>query len=142
MGKKVKVVLETNVWISLFLKKVLSQEYSNIINKQATVYMSKEILLEISKVLTYPKIKKIIEGSEIGAKQILCIIVENTTMVDSKIEVKLIAEDPQDNKILECALAAGADYVVTGDSHLLKLGKFKQTTIIKPRAFLDHCLAK
>jgi len=106
------------------------------------VYMSKEILLEISKVLTYPKIKKIIEGSEIGAKQILCIIVENTTMVDSKIEVKLIAEDPQDNKILECALAAGADYVVTGDSHLLKLGKFKQTTIITPRAFLDHCLAK
>lgn len=124
------------------LKKVLSQEYSRIINKQATVYMSKEILLEISKVLTYPKIKKILEGSEIDAKQIIRIIVENTTMVDTKIDVKLIDEDPQDNKILECALAAGADYVVTGDSHLLKLGKFKQTTIMTPRAFLDCCLTK
>jgi uncharacterized protein len=142
MGKKVKVVLDTNVWISLFLKKVLSQEFSRMINKQATVYMSKEILLEISKVLTYPKIKKIIEGSEIDAKQIIRIIVENTTMVDTEIDVKLVDEDPQDNKILECALAAGADYVVTGDSHLLKLVKFKQTTIMTPRAFLDCCLTK
>jgi len=62
MGKKVKVVLDTNVWISLFLKKVLSQEYSNIINNQATVYMSKEILLEISKVLTFAGCGKVSEA--------------------------------------------------------------------------------
>ena len=142
MGKKDKVIFDTNVWISLFLKRGLAQEFSEIINRQVTIFISKEILVETSRVLTYPKIKQIIEGSEINAKQILRFIAENTTLVDPKIKVKLIGEDPQDNKILECALAAGADYIVTGDSHLLKVGKFKQTTIITPRAFLDYCSAK
>jgi putative PIN family toxin of toxin-antitoxin system len=142
MGKKEKVIFDTNVWISLFLKRTLAQEFSEIINRQVTIFISKEILVEISRVLTYPKIKQIIEGSEINAKQILRFIAENTTIVDPKIRVKLIGEDSQDNKILECALAAGADYIVTGDSHLLKVGKFKQTKIITPRAFLDYCSAK
>ena len=79
MGKKDKVIFDTNVWISLFLKRSLAQEFSEIINRQVTIFISKEILVEISRVLTYPKIKQIIEGSEINAKQILRFIAENTT---------------------------------------------------------------
>lgn len=79
MGKKDKVIFDTNVWISLFLKRTLTQEFSEIINKQVTIFISKEILVETSRVLTYPKIKQIIEGSEINAKQILRFIAENKT---------------------------------------------------------------
>jgi putative PIN family toxin of toxin-antitoxin system len=139
MGKNLKVILDTNVWISLFLQKALSQEFKKIITPQATIYISKQILIEISKVLTYPKITRILAASEINAKHILRTIATNSTLVDPKIKVKLIDEDPEDDKILECALIVGADFIITGDTHLLKIGKFKQTKIISPREFLDYC---
>jgi uncharacterized protein len=139
MGKKLKVVFDTNVWISIFLKKLLSQEYNKILNKKATVYISKDILIEISKVLTYPKINQTLKASEIDAKQILRIIAANSTIVYPKIKVNIIEEDPADNRILEAALAAGAKFIATGDQHLLKLSKFKQTKILPPRELFDYC---
>jgi predicted nucleic acid-binding protein len=48
-----------------------------------------------------------------------------------------IIEDVEDNRILECAVAAGADIIVSGDKHLLELGKFKKTKIVTPRVFFD-----
>jgi putative PIN family toxin of toxin-antitoxin system len=139
MGKKVKVVFDTNVWISIFMKKILSQEYYKILNQGTSVYISKDILMEISKVLTYPKINQTLKACEIDARQILRIIAANSTIVYPKIKVHIIEEDPQDNRILECALAAGAKFIATGDKHLLKLSQFKQTKILTPRELFDYC---
>jgi hypothetical protein len=54
------------------------------------------------------------------------------------VKLSVINEDDEDNKILECALASGADIIVSGDRHLLKLGKFRKTTIVTPREFFDN----
>jgi putative PIN family toxin of toxin-antitoxin system len=54
VGKKVKVVFDTNVWISIFLKRTLSGEYTRVKNR-CIIYASPDILLEISKVLLYQK---------------------------------------------------------------------------------------
>jgi putative PIN family toxin of toxin-antitoxin system len=51
--------------------------------------------------------------------------------------VQVIAEDPTDDRILECAVASRSDYLVTGDNHLLKLGRFRNTKIVKPADFLE-----
>ena len=48
-----------------------------------------------------------------------------------------LSSDPDDNRILECAHEAGADVIVSGDDHLLKLGSFGQIPIMRPRQFLD-----
>ena len=139
MGKKLNVVLDTNVWISIFLKKTLSAEFSRLLEEdRIDVYISEQILEEISKVLMYPKITELLELSGVSVKQILRIIVESSTPVNPKVKLDLIKKDPEDNKILECALAAGADFVVSGDGHLLKLRKFKNIKIMRPREFLDH----
>ena len=58
-------------------------------------------------------------------------------MVECNLKLNSINEDSEDNKILECALASGADIIVSGDKHLLKLGKYKKTTILSPREFFD-----
>ncbi|MGA3059756.1 MAG: putative toxin-antitoxin system toxin component, PIN family [Candidatus Bathyarchaeia archaeon] len=137
MGKKIKVVFDTNVWISIFMKKVLSEEFAQI-NEKIDVYISKDIILEISKVLMYPKIAEILRESRIHEKEILRAISANSKVVKPKLKFHVIEEDFEDNKILECALAAGADIIVTGDSHLLTLGKFKKTKILTPRQFLDY----
>jgi putative PIN family toxin of toxin-antitoxin system len=49
--------------------------------------------------------------------------------------------DPKDNKFLECALSAKADYLVTGDSHLLDLGHFGHAMIVTPAAFVRMALS-
>jgi uncharacterized protein len=52
------------------------------------------------------------------------------------VRVSAVAEDPADNCILECAVEAGAQVVVTGDAHLLKLRKYEGIAIVTPREFL------
>ena len=136
MGKKVKVVFDTNVWLSIFMKKVLSDEFSQA-KQEITVYVSKDILMEISKVLLYPKITEILRKANVSEKEILRAIEANSTTVKPKLKLHIIEKDAEDNKILECALASRADIIVSGDKHLLKLGKYRKTRIQTPREFFD-----
>jgi uncharacterized protein len=56
--------------------------------------------------------------------------------VTPRLRVDAVREDPDDNRILECALAAGAEVIVSGDRHLLGLTAYEGITILTPRAFL------
>ena len=60
-----------------------------------------------------------------------------TVLVHPRQPVSVVREDEADNRILECALAAGADAIVTGDHHLLELRRFGGVRIATPREFLD-----
>lgn len=48
-----------------------------------------------------------------------------------------VLPDPPDNRILECALASRARYLVTGDRHLLALGAYRRIRILTPDTFLS-----
>ncbi len=137
MGKKVKVVFDTNVWISIAMEKILKDEFSQV-KEELTVYVSKDILLEISKVLLYPKISEVLSNAGLNEKEILRAIEANSIIVKPKLKLQIIADDAEDNKILECALACKADIIVSGDKHLLKLGRFRKTRILTPREFFDN----
>ncbi len=136
MGKKIKVVFDTNIWISILLQNILHKEYAQT-KQDITVYASNDILLEISKVLQYPKIAKILEKNSIHQKNVLRAITSECQIVEPKEQLHIIMEDESDNKILECAQAAGADIIVSGDKHLLNLGKYKNIKILTARAFFD-----
>ena len=56
-------------------------------------------------------------------------------MVQTLGEIPGVCRDPDDNQILACAVAANADYLVTGDDDLLVLKEFKNIRIMKPRDF-------
>lgn len=51
--------------------------------------------------------------------------------------ISAIADDPDDNRILECAVSGAATHIVSGDPHLLRLGAYQDIPILTPRAFLD-----
>jgi predicted nucleic acid-binding protein len=53
------------------------------------------------------------------------------------IVLKLIVEDPDDNRVLECAEEGKADTIVSGDRHLLRLESFGNTPIVRVREFLN-----
>ena len=136
MGKKVKVVFDTNVWISIFMEKRLKDEFFRS-KQDFTVFVSDDIGLEVSKVLQYPQVSEILRKAGIREKDVLRIFAVNSRRIEPKVKLHIINEDEEDNKILECALEAGADIIVSGDKHLLSLGKFKKTRILAPREFFD-----
>jgi putative PIN family toxin of toxin-antitoxin system len=51
--------------------------------------------------------------------------------------VHAVTDDPDDNAILECAVAASAEYIVSGDRHLLQLGAFRGIRVLKVADFLE-----
>ena len=58
-------------------------------------------------------------------------IVEGEEMVD------IIKDDPSDNKYLACASEGEADYIVSGDHHLLDIKIYEGIEILKVKAFLN-----
>ena len=52
--------------------------------------------------------------------------------------IRAIADDPDDNTVLECAVAAGAEYIVSGDRHLLGMKQFREMEILSPSEFLQR----
>jgi putative PIN family toxin of toxin-antitoxin system len=136
VGKKVKVVFDTNVWVSILMETVLYDKYSHV-KEELTVYTSKDIIVELTKVLLYPKIAKVLSKNGISTNEVIRVISCESKIVDCKVKLHVIEADEEDNKILECALASRADVIISGDKHLLELVKFKKTKILSPREFFN-----
>jgi len=64
------------------------------------------------------------------------LIVESFSIVKPGRKITVVKDNPDDNKIIEAAVEAKADYIVTGDKHLLKIGNYHGIKIIKPNEFL------
>ena len=52
-------------------------------------------------------------------------------------QLRVVADDPDDDKVVECAIVGKADYIVTGDRHLLALGQYSGISIVKAAQFLN-----
>ncbi len=85
----------------------------------------------------YPKIKKLLKKAGIKPEDVLGEIVRISSIVNPKIKVNVVAEGPDDNKFLECALESRADFIVSGDKHLLRFREFKGIKIVSAREFLE-----
>ncbi|MBI5050870.1 MAG: putative toxin-antitoxin system toxin component, PIN family [Nitrospirae bacterium] len=58
-------------------------------------------------------------------------------IVNPEITLSIVNEDPADNKIIECAVASNASYIITGDrNHLLPITDYKGVKILSPAEFL------
>ena len=69
--------------------------------------------------------------------QFLVFLLQISSLVKPKEKINAVKEDSKDNIVLECAVEAKADYIVSGDQHLLKLKEFKGIKIITAKEFLD-----
>lgn len=133
MGKE-RLVLDTNILISaLGWKGNPRAIFQKILNGDFELLISSKQLKELMRVLDYPKFG----FAEDKKSRFLSIILEAATLVEVRHKLNIIKEDPSDNMLLECALSGGADYLITGDRHLLKLKMLKNIKIITPKEFLD-----
>jgi uncharacterized protein len=60
-----------------------------------------------------------------------------TELVRPAETLDVIKEDPDDNRVLECAVAAGSRFIVSGDNDLLRLGQFRNIRIVKVADFMQ-----
>ena len=128
-----RIVADTNIYISALnfagtADEVLALGRAGLIE----IYISRAILDEIDGVLA-----RKFRWSATRVREARGAIGDFTILVHPQDAVSVVSEDEADNRILECALAAGADTIVTGDRHLLELRKFGSVRITTPREFLD-----
>ena len=63
-------------------------------------------------------------------------VINNSEIVEPSARLDIVEEDPDDNKVLECAKEGKVKYIITNDKHLLKLRKFEGIKIVTPEEFL------
>ncbi|MFV1916870.1 MAG: putative toxin-antitoxin system toxin component, PIN family [Patescibacteria group bacterium] len=128
----IKVVIDSNVYISAILFRGQPDKVLRLAKiRELRVFISPEILLEISH-----KLHKKFKLSEEEVTKVLKGISKITEIIQPKIKLKVVKEDPSDNKVIECAVVADAGYIITGDKHLLKMREFEQIKIVTPSDFL------
>jgi putative PIN family toxin of toxin-antitoxin system len=96
------------------------------------IFASEQTVGEINQVLAYPKIAKILQADGLLHEELIEAVLKVVKFVEVEVTktVKVVLEHPADDKFIECALAARADYIVSGDKHLLKVGSYKKTRIV------------
>lgn len=130
-----KVVFDTNIFISAILfgggpRQVLELAREGKIQ----LVTSKAILLELSE-----KLHEKFEWSQEEIEEVISGIGMFANVVAPKTKVARIKADPDDNRILECAKVAQADYIISGDKrHILPLKRFGKTKIVSLREFLEE----
>ena len=126
-------VLDTNVLVSGILfggkpREVLRLAIAGVI----AAYLSPSMLRELREVLVRPKFKLPSEVAFAIVEQLQL----NLKMVYPREAIPVIEADPDDDAVIACAVAAQADFIITGDPHLLDLGTYQQIEILSPAAYL------
>jgi len=128
-----KIVLDTNIFVSSFFwggnpRKIMER----IIDGKDTLFICKEITQEIASVMSRQKFNV--------NKEYITHFIRSIEEISNRITltgiIQNVCRDSEDDKIIECAVLANADCIITGDSDLLILEKFREIKIITAQNFL------
>jgi putative PIN family toxin of toxin-antitoxin system len=127
-----RVVFDTNIYISAFAIPGGDAEdaFLHAVGGKFELLISIPILAETAKVLQTK-----FDWSSDRVQQLIFHLSQSTTLVEPSPRLHVLQDEP-DNRILECAVASHADFIVTGDRHLLDLGQYGSAKVIRLTEFL------
>lgn len=127
-----KVVFDTNVFVSAFIVPGSQSEDAFLLSQRRAVelYGSVPILTEAARVLR-SKFNQPEKDITAALK-----VISRAAIIVRPVCTITVLDDQPDNRILECAVTAQADVIVTGDQHLLKLRTFEGIAIVRVADFL------
>jgi putative PIN family toxin of toxin-antitoxin system len=129
----VKVVFDTNILVSAMLWRGTPYRCLLAIRAGlAELVLSPPIIEEFRGVLS----KKFAMTKE-EAEENIAVVLESSTLIEIPGTLRVVTDDPEDDKFIETALVTGAQWLVSGDKHLLRLGGYRGIKVISARAFLD-----
>lgn len=129
--------MDTNVLISALMfggnpRLILEK----VIRGDIELYLSEALISELGEVLKRPKF-----GLPLSiVNQILSELSAISELVRPSRSIYKVKVDPADNRILECAIDAKAEFIVSGDKHLLDLKEFKSIRIVNPQHFIENSI--
>lgn len=127
------IIFDTNITISaLFWKGYPRQIYDLVKAKEMKLLYSVDIENELIRVLAYPKFGLL-------PAEILPIINnlrKYAYFIEAKSKIDVVVGDSTDNIFLECAVDGNADYIISGDHHLLNIGSYENIKIVSAKDFL------
>jgi putative PIN family toxin of toxin-antitoxin system len=133
--KIIPVVIDTNVLVSALL---FGGKPGRLIdlwkNRRLRPFLSEEMIDELIRVLAYPKF-------DLTEKEIDYLLYAEILpffdVAHTSTGPLIVEDDPHDDMFLRCADAAGAEFIISGDRHLLSLKSYKKIPILTPAKFLD-----
>jgi putative PIN family toxin of toxin-antitoxin system len=139
-----RVLLDTNVVVSSLLSPLGPS--ARIVDawrhSRVTLISYPLILAEVQAVLNYPRIRRKYAITDEEVAKLLNLFRKHALLVTGEAEkiTGVITADPEDEKFLDCALEARANFIVSGDHHLLDLKSFRAIQIITARQFVEQYL--
>lgn len=128
-----RAVADTNIFISAFLFGGLPQIFLELaIGGSFSLVTSGSILEEFD-----DKLKTKFAVPDDKRQAFLGKLTSHAVVITPSIVLNGVPEDPDDNRILECAVEGKANCIVTGDRHLLRLNEFRGIPIVTVRSFLQ-----
>ncbi|NJL91113.1 MAG: putative toxin-antitoxin system toxin component, PIN family [Coleofasciculaceae cyanobacterium SM2_1_6] len=128
----IKVIIDTNLWVSFLIGKELANLKELIVNQSIEVVLCDQIIEEITLVTQRPKLQKYFPAERVQELLELLSIIGLSVEIISEVS---ICRDAKDNYLLALAKDSQADFLITGDGDLLSLGSFEDTEILTYKEF-------
>lgn len=143
----IRVVLDTNVLVSAILMPGSSPAriLELALAGRLRWIISPGIIREMGLVFQYPKIKKAMKKQRLSyraVEEVILKMLKVAAITPGKMIAQGVSRDPSDNMILSCAAEGQADFVISGDQDLTKLGSYEGIRIVDPASFLQLIEAK
>lgn len=134
-----RIVVDTNVLVSRFLSPTgpPAQILDRWERQAFELVVSEPILTEYRRALLYQRVAHRHGMSVREVDQVIQEIRDQAILVSAVELPERVVQDPEDDKFLACAVADGADYVVSGDHLLLEVDEYRGIPVVFPRAFLS-----
>ena len=133
-----RIVLDANIFISALISS--QGNPAKILEKwqmrELEVVVSPAIIAEIERVTGYERLQKKYRRIREEREGLIDDLRNFATMVDPQQELSVVQADDSDNRYIECAIESGANFVVTGDPHLLDIGEYQGIPILTPAIFV------
>lgn len=130
-----KLVLDTNILVSgIGWPGFPGRLVDEFIDGKFTLVESPTLLGEFRRVIKDGKFSFLDQDD---VDEFFRMLVGKSEVVEPASRLDIIKEDPADNRVLECAVAGRADFIVSGDRHLLRLGSFAGVQIVTARRMVE-----
>jgi uncharacterized protein len=134
-----RVVIDTNVWLSALLWGGQPNLIIKLIEKQQIQAISSEnILTELTDILQKPKLQKRLSQLQFSADEVVILAKRLMTLVVIKEIIIPELRDSKDQMVLATAIAGDVQVVISGDKDLLVLNPYRNISILLPQDFLSH----
>lgn len=132
-------MIDTNVFISAAIKANTPPERAveGWRAQRFELVTSRPLLDELEQVMERPRIRQLTGYTPEREQELLASLNRLAIVVSPDESLAVVSDDPSDDRVLEAAVAGEADYVVSGDRHLLELGSFRGIGIVTPARFLE-----